>query len=319
MVKKCASTPKETLTQCIHIVNHCRQCAAVFPLPVSHRVLFRYSSLVSFLPRCRGLRFCRIRECVWVHHWDNVHRNWERNTGISEDLLQIKRHCWQELEIPSHLGRYASVIQQHSRPHGRVTSHELPVTADLSSSQQVFSVQVGEDTEQAGAHLQDLWTDHLIRLGRALLMTAGFTVHAFGPTYGKTVCCSRFVLRNWRSPAYKTDYEHHEGQFDVGLYKKPTMFKRYVTWSLSTRLTITFLSCHLLADTMWPIRARRTPSQHHCSLMTHFHPWPWKESARKPSGLRTIAPTLSPSSCFSLFSLSLSHINAAYAQDCHMN
>lgn len=33
-----------------------------------YRVLFRYSSLVSFFPLCLGLRFCRIREWVCVHH-----------------------------------------------------------------------------------------------------------------------------------------------------------------------------------------------------------------------------------------------------------
>lgn len=40
-----------------------------------YRVLFRYSSFVSFLPLCLGFRFWRIREWVCVHHWDNVHRN----------------------------------------------------------------------------------------------------------------------------------------------------------------------------------------------------------------------------------------------------
>lgn len=75
-----------------------------------------------------------------------------------------------------HLGRNASVLQEHSGPHSRVTGHKLPVAADLCGPQQGFGVQVGEDTEESCTHLQDLWTDHLVRFGRALFMTTWFTV-----------------------------------------------------------------------------------------------------------------------------------------------
>lgn len=63
-------------------------------------------------------------------------------------------------------------------------SHKLPVAADLSGSQQGFGVQVCEDTEESGSHLQDLWTDHLVGFRRALCMAAGFAVDWFRPTYG---------------------------------------------------------------------------------------------------------------------------------------
>lgn len=33
-----------------------------------HRVLRAYSSLLSFFPRCRGFRFCNVKEWAWVHH-----------------------------------------------------------------------------------------------------------------------------------------------------------------------------------------------------------------------------------------------------------
>lgn len=36
--------------------------------PWPHRVLRAYSSLLSFLPRCRGFRFCSVSEWAWVHH-----------------------------------------------------------------------------------------------------------------------------------------------------------------------------------------------------------------------------------------------------------
>lgn len=78
-----------------------------------------------------------------------------------------------------HLGRDASVLQEHSGPHGWVAGHKPPVPAHLSSSQQGFSVQVGEDTEKSRTHLQNLWTDHLIGLGWALFMAAGFAVDPF--------------------------------------------------------------------------------------------------------------------------------------------
>lgn len=73
-----------------------------------------------------------------------------------------------------------------------MTSHKLPVAADLSSPQQGFSVQVGEDTEESCAHLQDLWTDHLSGFRRALFMAARLVVDPIGPTCGegkkKAVC-----------------------------------------------------------------------------------------------------------------------------------
>lgn len=78
--------------------------------------------------------------------------------------------------ISRHLGRNASVLQQHPGPHGRVTGHKLPVPADLGGSQQGFGIQVGEDAEESGAHLQDLWTDHLVGFGGALFMAAGLVV-----------------------------------------------------------------------------------------------------------------------------------------------
>lgn len=84
-----------------------------------------------------------------------------------------------KVSISFHLGRNASVLEQHSGPDSRVTSHKPPVAADLSSSQQSFSVQVGENAEESGTHLQDLWTDHLVGFGWALLMTAGLVVAPF--------------------------------------------------------------------------------------------------------------------------------------------
>ena len=83
-----------------------------------------------------------------------------------------------------HLGRDAGVLQQHSGPHGRVPGHKLPVPADLRSSQQGLSVQVGEDAEESCTHLQDLWTDHLVGFGRALFMAARLVVDPIGPTCG---------------------------------------------------------------------------------------------------------------------------------------
>lgn len=84
-----------------------------------------------------------------------------------------------------HLGRNARVLQEHSGPHSWVTSHKLPVPADLSSSQQGFSIQVGEDAEESRTHLQDLWTDHLVGFGRALFMTARLAVDPFRPSCGR--------------------------------------------------------------------------------------------------------------------------------------
>lgn len=91
-----------------------------------------------------------------------------------------------------HLGGNASVLQQHSGPHRWVTSHKLPVPADLGSSQQGFSIQVGEDTEESGAHLEDLWTDHLVGSGWALFMAAGLV----DPL--RTTCAKIKALTQWR-------------------------------------------------------------------------------------------------------------------------
>jgi len=43
---------------------------------VFYLVLRKYSSLLSFLPRDRGLRLWRTRDWVWQHHWDRVIRNY---------------------------------------------------------------------------------------------------------------------------------------------------------------------------------------------------------------------------------------------------
>lgn len=80
-----------------------------------------------------------------------------------------------------HLGRNASVLQQHPGPHSRVTGHKLPVAADLGRSQQGLGVQVGEDAEESCAHLQDLRTDHLVGFGWALFMAA-WLIYSIGPT-----------------------------------------------------------------------------------------------------------------------------------------
>lgn len=84
-----------------------------------------------------------------------------------------------------HLGRNASVFQEDSGPHSRVTGHKLPVATDLSGSQQGFSIQVGEDTEESRAHLQDLGTDHLVGFGRALFMAAWLVVDPVRATCGE--------------------------------------------------------------------------------------------------------------------------------------
>lgn len=102
-----------------------------------------------------------------------------QHRSISVDVHNTrKQHCRSQCSA-FHLGRNASVLQQHSSPDSWMTSHKFPVTADFSSSQQGFRIQIGEDTEQAGTHLQNLWTDDLIRFRRALFMTTGFTVEPF--------------------------------------------------------------------------------------------------------------------------------------------
>lgn len=80
-------------------------------------------------------------------------------------------HIYSDYGI-THLGRNASVLQQHSGPHGGVAGHEPPVPADFCGSQQGFGVQVGEDAEEGCAHLQDLRADHLVGFGGALFVTA---------------------------------------------------------------------------------------------------------------------------------------------------
>lgn len=59
-----------------------------------------------------------------------------------------------------------------------MAGHKPPVPAHLGSSQESFGVQVGEDAEEGCAHLQDLWTDHLVGFGGALLVAAGLVVDA---------------------------------------------------------------------------------------------------------------------------------------------
>lgn len=102
----------------------------------------------------------------------------------------------------THLGRNASVLEQHSGPHSWVTGHKLPVTADLCSSQQGFSIQVGEDAEEGCTHLQDLWTDHLVGFGRALFMAA-WLVDPVRPTCGKKIHSVHLGLMFDSSYSYK--------------------------------------------------------------------------------------------------------------------
>lgn len=85
----------------------------------------------------------------------------------------------------THLGRNASVLQQHSGPHCGVAGHEPPVPADLGGPQQGFGVQVGEDAEEGCAHLQDLWADHLVGFGGALFVAARLVVDAVRPSCQK--------------------------------------------------------------------------------------------------------------------------------------
>lgn len=61
-----------------------------------------------------------------------------------------------------HLGTDSGVLKQHPRPDGGMASHEAPVPADLCSMQQGTGIQVGEDTEEGSAHLEDFWADDLI-------------------------------------------------------------------------------------------------------------------------------------------------------------
>lgn len=72
-----------------------------------------------------------------------------------------------------------------------MTGHELPVAADLGGSQQGFSVQVGEDTEESCAHLQDLRTDHLVGFGRALFVAARLVVDPIRPACGKKTATTK--------------------------------------------------------------------------------------------------------------------------------
>lgn len=88
-------------------------------------------------------------------------------------------------KLTIHLGGNASVLQQHSGPHGRVTGHKLPVAADLGRSQQGFRIQIGEDAEESRTHLQYLWADHLVGLGRALFVAARLVVDPIRAAWGK--------------------------------------------------------------------------------------------------------------------------------------
>lgn len=86
-----------------------------------------------------------------------------------------------------HLGRNTSILEQHSGPHSWVTGHKLPVTAHLSRSQQGLRIQVGEDTEEGSAHLQDLRTDHLVGFEWALLKATGLAVDPIRTTCVKKI------------------------------------------------------------------------------------------------------------------------------------
>ena len=84
-----------------------------------------------------------------------------------------------ELETPQswlwevlYLGRDPGVLQQNAGPHSRVSGHKLPVPADLGGAQERLGVQVGEDAEKGGSHLEHLRADHLVGLGRAALVMA---------------------------------------------------------------------------------------------------------------------------------------------------
>lgn len=75
-------------------------------------------------------------------------------TRDGETLTWLKWHDGvSNLSSATHLGGYTGVFQQHSSPHGWVTGHKLPVTANLGSSEQSFGIQVCEDTEEGCAHL----------------------------------------------------------------------------------------------------------------------------------------------------------------------
>lgn len=104
----------------------------------------------------------------------------EKRDGDQRKTFGLLKWC---LRFLAHLGRDTGVFQQHSGPHGRVTGHKLPVTADLGSSEQSFGVQVCEDAEEGCTHLQDLWTDHLAGFGRALFMAAGLVVDSIRATW----------------------------------------------------------------------------------------------------------------------------------------
>ena len=84
-----------------------------------------------------------------------------------------------------HLGRNASVLQQHPGPHGWMPCHKFPVSANLCGSEQGLCVQVGEDAEEGRPHFQHLWTDHLVGLGWALVVTTRFAVDGFRSTFTK--------------------------------------------------------------------------------------------------------------------------------------
>lgn len=61
-----------------------------------------------------------------------------------------------------HLGTDTGVLEQHPCPDSGVAGHKAPVPADLGGMQQCACVQVGEDAEQRGSHLEDLWADDLV-------------------------------------------------------------------------------------------------------------------------------------------------------------
>lgn len=89
--------------------------------------------------------------CAWVCVCVRV---CEFTAGMSGRAGRVGRNRY--------LGTDSGILQQHSRPDSRVAGHKAPVAADLGGMQEGAGVQVGEDAEQGGSHLEDLWADDLI-------------------------------------------------------------------------------------------------------------------------------------------------------------
>lgn len=170
-------------------------CMVIFMcvLPCAFKVIilgFLFASLSWFkVLQDEGVRLSApLRQCAQelrkthVETSSNTAKMTIKWTKCLMKLLNI--HCIHFIYMFTvHLGGNASVLQEDSGPHSWMTGHKLPVTTDLSSSQQGFSIQVGEDTEESCTHLQNLWTDHLIGFRRALFMTTRFAVNWFWSTY----------------------------------------------------------------------------------------------------------------------------------------